>query len=63
MRCGETVSGFHHRPISLLPSISKLLEKVVHRRLYEFMKTKGLLFANQFGFRPNHSTTDAIAKF
>ena len=35
----------------------------MHKRPYEFMKTKELLFTSQFGFRPNHSPTDAIAKF
>ncbi len=53
----------NYRPISLLPSTSKILEKVVHHRLYNFLETQGLLFVNQFGFRPKHSTSDAIAKF
>jgi hypothetical protein len=53
----------NYRPISLLPAISKILEKVVHHRLYGFCKSQGLLYENQFGFRPQHSTTDAIAKF
>ena len=53
----------NYRPISLLPSTSKVLEKVVHRRLYKYCEMHGFLFENQFGFRPKHSTTDAIAKF
>jgi hypothetical protein len=50
----------NYRPISLLPS--KLLEKVVHFRLYKYCEMKNILFSNQFVFRPRHSTTDAIAK-
>ena len=53
----------NYRPISLLPASSKILEKVVHRRLYSFCTKHNTLFENQFGFRPKHSTSNAIAKF
>jgi len=33
----------NYRPISLLPSMSKILEKIVHHRLYKFCDTKGIL--------------------
>ncbi len=53
----------NYRPISMLSNISKILEKVVHRRLYSFMTKHNILYDNQFGFRPKHSTIDAITKF
>ncbi len=53
----------NYRPISLLPSLSKILEKIVHHRLYSFCKTQNILYPNQYGFRPNHSTIHAISKF
>ena len=53
----------NYRPISLLPSISKLLEKIVHKRLYFFLELNKILFDNQFGFRQKHSTIDAVTKF
>lgn len=53
----------NYRPISLLPSISKILEKVVHKRVSKFLETNNILFDNQFGFRQNRSTIDAITKF
>ena len=56
----KTIMG-NYRPISLLPSASKILEKAVHHRLYDYCKN--ILFDDQYGFRPKHSTTDAIAKF
>lgn len=48
------------RPISILPLFSKILEKVVHRRLYQYLTHHGLLGDTQFGFRKSHSTTHAV---
>ena len=53
----------NYRPISLLPTLSKILEKVVHHRLYTFFTINDILYDNQYGFRPKHSTTDAVLKF
>ena len=53
----------NHRPISLLPTVSKILEKAVHHRLYSYCKTEIILYADQYGFQPQGSTIDAIAKF
>ena len=44
------------RPISLLPVASKILEKIVHRRLYNFLSENNFFNEYQFGFRSNHST-------
>ena len=52
----------NYRPISLLPVLSKVLEKVVHKRLYSFMSKKQIFFESQYGFRDKHSTTDAITE-
>ncbi len=53
----------NYRPISLLPNISKVLEKVVHRRLYSFLEKNKILYEKQYGFRPARSTIDAITEF
>ena len=53
----------NYRPISLLPSISKILEKVIHKRLYTFLNSHTIFYASQYGFRPNHSTINAITEF
>ncbi len=36
-----------YRPISLLPSISKILEKVVHKRIYHFMNMQNIFYPSQ----------------
>ena len=46
----------NYRPISLLPSISKLFEKVVFLQLSEYFTCSKLLHEGQYGFRENHST-------
>ena len=53
----------NYRPISLLPSISKIYEKLVHKRLYAFMTNNLIMNKHQFGFRQGHSTINAITKF
>ena len=52
----------NYRPISLLPCISKILEKIVHKRLYFFLATRDIFYASQYGFRPCHSTTHAVTE-
>ena len=52
----------NYRPISLLPSISKILEKIAYKRLYSFLNINNILIPNQYGFRKNYSTDYAILK-
>ena len=47
------------RPISLLPVASKILEKIMHTRLYCFLNKKSSFYENQFGFRAKHCTDQA----
>ena len=50
----------NYRPISLLPILSKVLEKLAYNRLYKFLTDNNLLNPNQFGFRKGYSTEYAI---
>ena len=52
----------NYRPISLLPSISKILEKLVYKRLDSFLSLNNILISSQFGFRKKFSTDFAITK-
>lgn len=49
-----------YRPISLLPIISKLFEKLLLRRLMPIIERKKLIPSYQFGFRNNHSTIEQM---
>ena len=50
----------NYRPISVLPSMSKLIEKIVFNRVINHLEANNLLYSKQFGFRRNHSTIDAV---
>ena len=52
------ISNF--RPISILPILSKILEKAVHKQLYDFLNNNKLLSKEQSGFRPLHSTATCV---
>ena len=49
----------NYRPISLLPAISKVLQKIIALQLSSYFEKNKLLFDNQYGFRPKHSTEHA----
>lgn len=51
-----------YRPISLLNSLSKLFEKVIHSRMSKFIELKKLYPNYQFGFRENLCTTYQICR-
>ena len=46
----------NYRPISLLPAISKIFEKVVFAQIYNYLNSNNLLYKHQYGFRKHHST-------
>lgn len=56
----ESLTSF--RPICLLNTIGKLLERIIANRLYDFIESNQLLSRYQFGFRRGCSTVDAIKR-
>lgn len=60
-KSGNRKSVSNYRPISLLPLIGKLFEKLLHRRMYHFLNDKNFFSPLQCGFRPSMSTTDSVS--
>ena len=50
----------NYRPISLLSIFDKIMEKIMHKKLSEFLDEHEILFINQFGFRKRCSTIHAL---
>ena len=50
---GATDDPGNYRPISLLSVFSKIFEKIMHKRLYNFLEVNDILHPLQFGFRKN----------
>ena len=57
---GSTLDPNNFRPISLLSIFDKLIEKLMHKKLYEFLEEHSILFENQFSFRKKNSTVYAL---
>ena len=53
----------NYRPISILPVINKVYEKVFYSRLYDYFSTNNILSSSQFGLRSGASTEHAFLKF
>ena len=52
----------NYRPISLLITLSKLLEKIMYKRVYQFLEKTGQIFPSQYGFRMSHSCENAVSE-
>ena len=53
---GARTDPKNYRPISLLPLVSKIIEKSIHFQIEDYLNKKKLIYMYQSGFRMNHST-------
>lgn len=65
-KSGTKTDPGNYRPISVLPVISKIFEKILHKRLLNYLNSFDFLTERQYGFRAKNNTTaatiDLIAK-
>ena len=52
----------NYRPISILPQFSKILEKLMYKRVASFLEKHQILSDSQFGFRKKNSTAHAVTE-
>ena len=57
---GDVNAIKNYRPISILPVLSKILERIVHKQLHDYLVSNDVLSNAQFGFRPGHTTASAL---
>ncbi len=60
---GSHVDPNNYRPISVLPTFGKLLERVIQKQCLEYLESNNLLSDHQFGFRANRSTGTCLIDF
>ena len=53
----------NYRPISVLPVMGKILERIVHDQLYNYLNANNMLHTSQSGFRPGFSTVSSTLEF
>ena len=53
---GEKESPSNYRPISLISCLGKVMERIVFKHIYNYMHSTNLIYKNQSGFLPGHST-------
>ncbi len=58
MQCMKMVitKNLKNHPISLLPALPKVLERVMHKIFYTLLKQNNILYKSQYGFREGYST-------
>ena len=57
---GDKLDVKNDSPMSLISNISKIIEKLIHKRLHSFLEHNDIFYSFQFGFRDNHSTNHAL---
>ena len=57
---GSRLEASNYRPVSVLPIFSKILEKLMQKRLTKYLYQKNIIYEHQFGFQKNKSTALAV---
>ena len=63
LKKGKVNQVDNYRPISVLPTLSKILERAVHTQLIDYLENNFLLSDQQFGYRRKRSTDKAATLF
>ena len=59
-KSGDKLQISNYRPISILPLLSKIMEKLIAKQIWEYLNANKILDKYYSGFRKNHSTETAL---
>ena len=59
-KSGDQTLFTNYRPISVLPCLSKFLERIIYNRILLHLNNFNILYDNRYGFKRNHSTSLAL---
>ena len=51
----------NYRPITVLPTVARVMERLIYKQIYDCFNTEKLLDENQWGYRSLHSTVPALS--
>ena len=57
---GDRFETSNYRPISVIPAIMKVFERLIHDQLYDYLQVSDIMSHDQSGFRPGHSTQTCL---
>ena len=60
---GNKLDPCNYCPISVLPVLGKIIERVIHSQLYSFFTTRNFFTPTQMGFRKGFSTGTCLVSF
>ena len=58
---GSKTEAENYRPISLLPLVSKIIERIIHNQVENFLNSHNIIYKYQSGFRVGHSTGSCLS--
>ena len=62
LKKGTLLDVNNYRPISFLPVVSKIVERIVYNRVYSYFNRNNFFYKLQFGFRKNYGINHAVTK-
>jgi hypothetical protein len=61
-KSGKYNDPFDYRGVSMLSILNKIVEKILHKKIFSFVNGNKLLYGKQYGFRPNSNTEIAAVE-
>ena len=59
-KAGDQNQTDNYRPIAIIPTVSKVFEKALDKRMRHFLETYSILSDKQYGYRSKRSAIDAV---
>ena len=60
LKQGERADMDNYRPISIIPVVAKVFERIIYDQLYDYLSDNNMIAAHQSGCRSLHSTVTAL---
>ena len=62
LESGDKEDINNYRPISVIPTLPRVFERLIYNQIYDYLTVNNLLNPKQYGFRSLHSTALALSE-